>query len=122
MRQLTTMAMVCAGLALHAEWTMAPDALVITPASGTMFESSLTISMSCSIDGTVIHYTLDGKDPTIDSPVYKKFKISGKTTVKAAPFCDMRKVPSATGSPPFRNRADFCPSVSSARNISGSTR
>ena len=88
MRRLTTIAMVGMGLALHAEWTMAQDALVITPTSGTMFDNSLTVAMTGSVGGAVIHDTLDGKDPTIDSPIYKKFKISGKTTVKAAPFSD----------------------------------
>ena len=44
--------------------------------------------MSCPIEGAMIRYTVDGSDPTIDSLVYKKFKIYGKTTVKAIVFCD----------------------------------
>ena len=73
---------------LHAEWTIAPDALSILPTNGTTFESSLTVSMSCPIEGAMIRYTVDGSDPTIDSLVYKKFKIYGKTTVKAIAFCE----------------------------------
>ena len=68
---------------LHAEWTISPDALVVTPPSGTTFEGSLTVAMSCLVDGATIHYTLDGSDPTVDSPVYKKFKINEKATIKA---------------------------------------
>lgn len=73
-------------IVLYAEWVFAPDALIVAPMSGMMFEGSLTITMQCTIEGATIHYTLDGSDPTADSPVYKKFKISEKTTVKAAAF------------------------------------
>lgn len=71
---------------LHAEWTIGPNALVVTPPSGTTFGDSLTVAMSCLVEDATIHYTLNGSDPTIDSPVYKKFKINGKTTVKAIAF------------------------------------
>ena len=73
---------------LHAEWTIVPDALAILPTNGTTFESSLTVTMSCLAEDAMIRYTVDGSDPTIDSLVYKKFKIYGKTTVKAIAFCD----------------------------------
>ena len=56
---------------------------VIMPASGTIFEGLLTVSISCPTEGATIHYTTDGSEPTVDSPVYKRFKISGRTTVKA---------------------------------------
>lgn len=79
---------VLSNIILRAEWTIAPDALSILPANGTTFESSLTVSMSCPIADAMIRYTIDGSDPTIDSLVYKKFKIYGKTTVKAIAFCD----------------------------------
>ena len=59
---------------------------VITPASGTIFDSSLSISMSCSTDGATIHYTTDGSEPTMESPVYKRFRVNDKTTVKARAF------------------------------------
>ena len=71
-------------IVLHAEWVDDPAALVIAPDNGTTFEESLTISMSSSVDDATIYYTLDGSDPTIESPVYrKKFRIYGKTIVKA---------------------------------------
>jgi len=77
------------GIVLHAEWVDDPDALVITPSSGTMFEDSLTVSMSCTVDGATIYYTLDGSAPTADSLVYqKKFRLYGKTTVKAIAMTD----------------------------------
>lgn len=60
-----------------------PKPPVFTPASGTTFESSLSIAITCPTDGTTIHYTTDGSDPTVDSPVYRRFRIYGKTTVKA---------------------------------------
>ena len=63
-----------------------PDAPVISPASGTAFESSLTVSISCATEGATIYYTTDGSEPTKDSTAYRRFKIYGKTTVKAVAY------------------------------------
>ncbi|MBR4651877.1 MAG: chitobiase/beta-hexosaminidase C-terminal domain-containing protein [Kiritimatiellae bacterium] len=60
-----------------------PEAPIFSPASGTIFETSLSVSIMCPTEGTVIHYTTDGSEPTVNSPVYRRFRISGKTTVKA---------------------------------------
>ena len=62
---------------------MAP---VISPASGMTFDNSLSISISCETEGVAIYYTTDGSDPTKDSTAYKRFKIYGKTTVKAVAY------------------------------------
>ena len=53
------------------------------PASGTTFDSSLSVSMTCPTEGATIHFTTNGTEPTAESPEYKRFKIYGKTTVKA---------------------------------------
>lgn len=60
-----------------------PDEPVISPESKTVFEGLLSVSISCATEGATIHYTTNGTEPTVESPVYKRFKISGKTTVKA---------------------------------------
>lgn len=60
-----------------------PDEPVFSPESGTVFEGSLSVSISCPTEGATIHYTTDGSEPTAESPIYKRFKVSGKTTVKA---------------------------------------
>ncbi len=60
-----------------------PEDPVISPESGATFGTSLTVTMSCATEGATIHYTLDGSEPTAVSPVYKRFRIYGKTTVKA---------------------------------------
>lgn len=60
-----------------------PDAPVFRTASGTTFESWLIVAISCPTEGATIHYTIDGSEPTAESPVYRRFLISGKTTVKA---------------------------------------
>ena len=39
--------------------------------------------MSCATEGATIHYTTDGTEPTEDSPVYRRFRITERTTVKA---------------------------------------
>lgn len=59
---------------------------VIAPESGMTFESSLTVTISCETEGATIHYTTDGSEPTAESPAYKRFKIYGKTTVKAVAY------------------------------------
>ena len=62
------------------------SAPVIAPESGRTFESSLTVTISCETPGAAIYYTTDGSEPTKDSTVYKRFKIYGKTTVKAVAY------------------------------------
>ena len=65
-----------------------PISPVVLPVHGTIFDSGLTVTMSCPMDDTSIYYTLDGSEPTIESKPYKKFKISGKTIVKAVAYRD----------------------------------
>ena len=60
-----------------------PIAPLFTPASGTIFNTSLSVSISCPTEGATIYYTTDGTAPTIESSVYRRFRIYGKTTVKA---------------------------------------
>ena len=59
---------------------------VISPESGRIFESSLTVTISCETPGASIYYTTDGSEPTKDSTAYKRFKIYGKTTVRAVAY------------------------------------
>ena len=59
------------------------NAPVFSPASNTTFDSSLSVSISCATEGATIHYTTDGSEPTAESTVYRRFRIYGKTTVKA---------------------------------------
>ena len=67
---------------LYAIWRLLPP--VFSPASGTTFDgASLAISLSSEAEGVSIYYTTDGSEPTVGSTVYRRFRISGKTTVKA---------------------------------------
>ena len=59
---------------------------VISPESGTIFASSLTVTISCATEGAAIYYTTDGTVPTKVSTAYRRFKIYGKTTVKAVAY------------------------------------
>ena len=63
-----------------------PAVPAISPESGTPFASSLTVTISCATEGAAIYYTTDGSEPTKDSTAYKRFKIYGKTTVKAVAY------------------------------------
>ena len=55
----------------------------IQPASGTYY-APIEVSISCSIPGAAIHYTLDGSTPTTASAQYTApFVLSSSTTIKA---------------------------------------
>ena len=52
-----------------------------------MYNRPLTISMTCADPKAEIHYTTDGSEPTVKSPVYSsKFVILKTTTIKAKAF------------------------------------
>ena len=54
-----------------------------TPAGGTYYEEQ-TVSIACTTEDATIHYTLDGSDPTEESPVYDApLTIGETTTIKA---------------------------------------
>ena len=58
----------------------------VYPASGTYY-SSQTVAMSHITQGTVIHYTIDGTDPTITSPTYSvPITVDRSLTLKARGF------------------------------------
>lgn len=61
----------------------APPRPVILPASGTIISSPVSVNIATEMPNAVIHYTLDGTDPKETSPVYSRFKLSQKATVKA---------------------------------------
>jgi hypothetical protein len=55
-----------------------------TPASGTSFSSTLSVSIADTTPGAAIYYTTDGSAPTTSSPLYSgPFSISASTTVNA---------------------------------------
>jgi hypothetical protein len=55
-----------------------------TPASGTSFSSTLSVSIADSISGAAIYYTTNGSTPTTGSQLYSgPFTISASTTVNA---------------------------------------
>jgi Chitobiase/beta-hexosaminidase C-terminal domain len=55
-----------------------------TPASGTSFSSTLSVSIADTTSGAAIYYTTDGSTPTTGSQLYSTpFTISASTTVKA---------------------------------------
>ena len=79
----TTLARQCGAFGIVTYDPVPLSAPVIAPESGMTFESSLTVTISCETEGAAIYYTTDGSEPTKDSTAYKRFKIYGKTTVKA---------------------------------------
>jgi len=54
-----------------------------TPAAGSFIQAQ-QVTIACATEGATIHYTLDGTDPTANSPVYAEaIVVSATTTVKA---------------------------------------
>lgn len=66
----------------------APEAPEFSVAAGT-YTSEVSLSLSCPTEGALIHYTLDGTEPTAESAVYDAaLTISATTTVKAVAIKD----------------------------------
>ncbi|MDD3050133.1 MAG: FISUMP domain-containing protein [Candidatus Cloacimonetes bacterium] len=59
-----------------------------TPPAGN-YATAQSVTISCTTEGAVIKYTIDGTDPTSSSPVYSSpVNISSTTTLKAKAFKD----------------------------------
>jgi hypothetical protein len=58
---------------------------VITPGDGTSFSSPLSVTISDSTSGAIIHYTTNGSDPSSSSPVYSGggITLTASATIKA---------------------------------------
>ena len=61
-----------------------------SPTPGTYSsDQDLVVTISCSTPGATIHYTTDGTEPTVDSPVYTEpLTIMGTTTIMAMAEAD----------------------------------
>jgi uncharacterized repeat protein (TIGR02543 family) len=65
------------------------SAPVATPDAGT-YTGTQTVTLSSDTEGATIHYTLDGTEPTADSPVYDgPIEVDHSCTLKAAAFHDV---------------------------------
>ncbi len=65
------------------EFQSTPAMPEITPASWTIILGTTNVIISCDTEGAAIYYTTDGSEPTTASTVYRRFRVSGRTTVKA---------------------------------------
>lgn len=61
---------------------------VLSPAGGTIYTNSVTVTASCATDGAVIRYTTNGSDPTESSTTFPAagLTLTQTTTVKARAF------------------------------------
>ena len=77
---------------LYAHWRFAVAAPVIEADSAVFLNASQTISISCTMDGTIIYYTTDGSDPMTNGREYTKpFAIYKSCTVRAIAVFDGNK-------------------------------
>src|SRR6188472_2138378 len=64
-----------------------PEPVTATPASGTVFATSVSVTLSTATAGSTIYYTLDGSTPTTSSSVFgSALNITSTTSVKAMAF------------------------------------
>lgn len=70
-------------ISLRAEWSVGRIGMNISPADGTIISGSQQVVISCEKSDAKIYYTLDGSEPSHLSTAYRKFRVSGKTTVRA---------------------------------------
>ena len=77
---------------LEAPYSMTRGKLVSTPSvkeNLTLFRDQSTVTLGCRTEGVTIHYTLDGSEPTLESPVYDQpFIITESCPVKARAFLE----------------------------------
>ncbi len=75
---------------LEAPYSLNPQALVSTPYVAEdldLFKEKATVTLGCRTEGATIHYTLDGSEPTQDSPVYGlPFEIRESCRIKARAY------------------------------------
>lgn len=76
-------ACLCSGNSLPTAIDPTPSSPIILPSGGVVGNWPLSISISCSTEGATIYYTTDGSEPTVESTVYRRFRVLGRTTVKA---------------------------------------
>ena len=65
-----------------------PATPVITPAGGVVESWPQSVTISCATEGAAIHFTTNGSLPTADSPLYNRFRVSGRTKVQAIAIKD----------------------------------
>ena len=59
-----------------------------SPDAGTYY-NNVTVTISCATEGATIHYTTDGADASVNSPVYTApFKLTSTSTIKAVAVKD----------------------------------
>ncbi len=59
----------------------------VSPPHGSIFTDSVTVTLACPAEGAAIRYTLDGSNPTRESPLYAgPFELRRTATVKARAF------------------------------------
>ena len=63
------------------------DEVFLSHANGTLFDGSLSVTVTAGSPSATVRYTLDGSAPTASSPLYSgPITITGTTTVKAVAF------------------------------------
>jgi hexosaminidase len=80
----------------YGRWAVVPSP-VISPSTGHVSPGQpVSVSVTVPLEDTEIHYTLDGSEPALKSPVYtEKLSISGNKILKAKAFHPVR-LPSQT--------------------------
>lgn len=91
--RLDDISLVVTGTSAYSEYTTSCSGRAsmpeFSPASGATIQSGEKVVITCSTDGAAIHYTLDGNEPTAESPLYTEGGVrisvqeAGSVTLKA---------------------------------------
>ena len=91
--RLDDISLVVTGTSAYSEYTTSCSGRaskpVFSPASGATIQSGEKVAITCSTEGAAIHYTLDGSEPTAESPLYTEGGVrisvqeAGSVTLKA---------------------------------------
>ncbi len=74
-----------------------PNAVTASPASGTTFATSRSVTLTTTTSGATIHYTLDGSAPTSASPVYSgPITLTKTTQIRAVAIKNLTSSPAAS--------------------------
>ncbi len=61
---------------------------VLTPTDGTIFDGSATVNITSAEAGAVVHFTTNGTTPTVESPVFRRFRAYHHMTIRAVAIVD----------------------------------
>jgi hypothetical protein len=98
---------------LPAPYSLSTESIVSTPvlpAGLSLFKGTLDLVLNCRTEGAAIHYTLNGSEPTVDSPLYTgPVQLQHSAVIRARAYKEgMKPSPEAFA---LATKAEFSPAT-----------